>query len=92
MDMVWPLWNLACGGQRGLRTWVSLKSARKAPRLTLRAEMVKRIWPREIILLWFDWVVGWRQSENSNSRKFFADMPYFLRACGTRRVRIDGNG
>lgn len=43
MDMVWPLWKRACGGQRGLRTWVVLKSARKGPRIWERAERVRRV-------------------------------------------------
>lgn len=36
--MVWPLWKRAWGGQRGLRTWVSLKSAMKGPRSCIVAE------------------------------------------------------
>lgn len=42
-DMVWPLWNLAWGGQRGFRTWDSLQSARKAAVDVRRAQRVRRM-------------------------------------------------
>jgi len=29
--MVWALWNLACGGQRSLKMWVSLSSKTYGP-------------------------------------------------------------
>ena len=44
-DIVWPLWNLACGGQLGFRTWVSLQSARKEAVEVRRAQAVRRMRP-----------------------------------------------
>lgn len=59
-DMIWPLWNLAWGGQRGFRTWDSLQSARKAAVDVRRAQRVRRMrvgvmGGREGMLL----LVGW---------------------------------
>lgn len=45
MAMVWPLWNLACGGQRGLKTCDALQSARKQPGPRVQATRVKQMRP-----------------------------------------------
>lgn len=62
--MVCPLWKRACGGQRGFKTWVSLKSAMKGPRIWARAEVERRSLPGESIL-WLleagvdvDWILA----------------------------------
>ena len=39
--MVWPLWNFACGGQRGFFTCDSLQSATYGPTALMMAEMVR---------------------------------------------------
>lgn len=45
MDIVWPLWNLACGGQRGLKTCEGDQSAAKGPMTVRAAERVRRVRP-----------------------------------------------
>ena len=44
--MVCPLWNFACGGQLGFRTWDSLQSARKEAVEVEIAQRVRRMRPR----------------------------------------------
>jgi len=48
--MVCPLWNFACGGQRGFITCVSLKSAMKGPNMLARAEKDMRARPSILVL------------------------------------------
>ena len=49
MDIVCPLWKRAWPGQRGLRTWVSLKSAMKGPRSWPVAVMPRKILPNIVM-------------------------------------------
>ena len=66
--MVWPLWNFACGGQLGFRTWVSLQSARKEAVVVRIAQRVRRMRPAvrggrgpgmAFYFVWFFLYSGW---------------------------------